>query len=67
VVLKNINYKTVLAALKREHSEIISLKIDRYEDSFALTIEVKYDFLPPIDEIIKFEGRKISDSEMSEL
>ena len=67
VTLKNINCKTVLAALKKEHPDIISAKVERCEDSYTLAVQVKYDFLPPIEEVVKFEARKVSDSEMSEL
>lgn len=54
MTLKNINCKTVLAALKKDHPEIITAKVDRCEDSYALSVQVKYDFLPPIEEVIKF-------------
>ncbi len=37
------------------------------EDCYTLTVQVKYDFLPTIEETVRFTDRKVSDTEMSEL
>lgn len=67
VDLRNINSKTVIAGLKKEHSSFLKATLSPVEDSYILTFDVKYDFLPPIEEALRFTGRKVGDSEMSEL
>lgn len=65
--LQNINHKTVLAALKKEHVDVISASLKYAEEKYVLNVEVKYDFLPPIIEVINFTPRVISDKDMSDL
>ena len=45
--LAKINYRTVLAALKKTHPQIISAALGRSEEGkFELTVAVAYEFLP---------------------
>ncbi len=58
--LKKINYKTVIAAVKNTHPQIISAKFTKTEDdSHILTTTVRYEFLPEINEEIVFEKKEI--------
>lgn len=57
----------MVAGLKKEHANFLKATLAPVEDSFVLTMEVKYDFLPPIEETLRFQSRKVSDMEMSEL
>jgi hypothetical protein len=57
----------VLAALKKEHPDVISASLKYAQEHYSLNIEVKYDFLPPIVEVIGFAPRIISDKDMSDL
>lgn len=56
--LEKINYKTVLAAIKGTHPNIISAKFTKTEsDQHILSIRVSYEFLPEIVEELVFEKR----------
>jgi hypothetical protein len=58
--LKKINYKTVVAAIKGTHPQIISAKFTRNEDDVhVLTVKVSYEFLPEINEELVFEKKEI--------
>ena len=57
----------MLAALKKEHSDVITATLQFTQEHYSLTVEVKYDFLPPIQEIINFAPKVISDKDMSDM
>lgn len=47
--LEKINYKTVIAAIKNTHPNIISAKFSNSEDDVhTLVVKVSYEFLPEI-------------------
>lgn len=53
--------------MKKEHGDVISASLKYAQEHYTLNVEVKYDFLPPIVEIINFSPKVISDKEMSDL
>ena len=57
----------MLAALRKEHADVIGASLKYVEEKYSLNVEVKYDFLPPIIEHIVFAPRTISDKDMSDL
>jgi hypothetical protein len=62
--LAKINYKTVLAALKKTHPEIISAKLEKGESGkYELTVTVGYEFLPEVREVFPLESRVIEKDE----
>ena len=57
---EKINYKTVVAALKNTHPNIISAAFTKNEgDVHVLTVKVAYEYLPEIQEQLIFEKREI--------
>lgn len=53
--LSKINFKTVIAGLKRTHPQLIKAVLNRTEDqNYELVVTVSYEFLPEIKEVIKF-------------
>jgi hypothetical protein len=59
--LTKINYRTVIAALKATHPQIISAKLQLNSDEiYELTITVAYEYLPPVVETLIFNKREIA-------
>lgn len=65
--LTKINSKTVVAAIKGQHPQILKASLAKNADElFVLTVNVSYEFLPEIEEKIIFSKRDIKPEESEE-
>lgn len=66
--MAKVNFKTVVAALKGSHPQILSATLEKNVDEvFEMQIKVAYEFLPEIVEKLVFEKREISAEESEQV
>jgi hypothetical protein len=62
--LTKINFRTVLAALKKTHPQIITASLKKNsEGQFELVIVVSYEFLPEVREVFTLESKAVEQDE----